>query len=61
MTILATVNFGNQRIVQSWKLLEGKISEDVATRDFILLFVTENKKCVAIPLDQTLIGGSRRK
>jgi hypothetical protein len=56
MTILAAVNFGNKKLVQSWKLLEGEISEEVESKDFILVFVTENKKCVAIPLERSLIG-----
>ena len=55
MNILAAVNFGNKRVIQLWKHLEGEVSEEVETRDFILMFVTENKKCVSIPLDKHLI------
>jgi hypothetical protein len=59
MNILATVKCGEPQITQSWKfladepwdILEGKPA------DFLVIMVTENRKCLAIPLNKNLIRG----
>jgi hypothetical protein len=57
MNILATVKFGNPQITQSWKFLSDEPWEflDGKQTDFLVLMVTEYKKCLAIPLDKNLI------
>ncbi len=57
MNILATVRFGEQQITQSWKFLADEPRDVLEGKpaDFLVIMVTENKKCLAIPLNKQLM------
>jgi hypothetical protein len=57
MNILATVKCGEPQITQSWKFLADEPWEILEGKqtDFLVIMVTENKKCLAIPLNKNLI------
>ena len=58
MNILATVKCGEPQITQSWKMIEDEPWEraDSKLTDFLVIMVTENKKCLAIPLNKNQIA-----